>query len=172
MRNKLFLLVITSLAIALSFSLALGSKQRSSTIQVMDRVFPEFTEYDLLLGDQTITRSDITKSKYQLINIWASWCGICKTEHPFLNQLKIEGIPIYGINYRDNKLSAIKVLENDGNPYLKIINDHTGDLSIDLGVIGTPETYLVDQEGQIIKKVLGVLEQKTWNDELANYFEN
>ncbi|MGF1712045.1 redoxin family protein, partial [Vibrio kagoshimensis] len=111
MRNKLFLLVITSLAIALSFSLALGSKQRSSTIQVMDRVFPEFTEYDLLLGDQTITRSDITKSKYQLINIWASWCGICKTEHPFLNQLKIEGIPIYGINYRDNKLSAIKVLE-------------------------------------------------------------
>ncbi|MGF1713072.1 DsbE family thiol:disulfide interchange protein, partial [Vibrio kagoshimensis] len=64
------------------------------------------------------------------------------------------------------------VLENDGNPYLKIINDHTGDLSIDLGVIGTPETYLVDQEGKIIKKILGVLDQKTWNDELANYFEN
>lgn len=170
MRSKLFLLVIVSVAVALSFSLALGGKQRSSAIQVMNKVFPEFTEYDLHSEDQTITRSDITKDEYQLINVWASWCGICKTEHPFLNQLKNEGIPIYGINYRDNKLSAIKVLENYGNPYLKIVNDHKGDLSINLGVIGTPETYLMDQEGQIIKKVMGVLDQKTWDDELASYF--
>ncbi|NOH99221.1 redoxin family protein, partial [Vibrio sp. 99-70-13A1] len=99
MRSKLFLLVIVSVAVALSFSLALGGKQRSSAIQVMNKVFPEFTEYDLHSEDQTITRSDITKDEYQLINVWASWCGICKTEHPFLNQLKNEGIPIYGINY-------------------------------------------------------------------------
>ena len=172
MRNKLFLLVIVCVVIAISFSLALGSKQRASAIQVMDRTFPEFTEYDLQSNDQTITRSDVTKNEYQLINVWASWCGICKTEHPFLNQLKSEGIPIYGINYRDNKSSAIKVLENDGNPYIKIVNDHDGDLSINLGVIGTPETYLVDQKGQIIKKVMGALDQKTWNDELASYFDN
>ncbi|MFA0464895.1 DsbE family thiol:disulfide interchange protein, partial [Vibrio sp. 10N.261.45.F1] len=113
----------------------------------------------------------ITQHPYQLVNVWASWCGICKTEHAFLLELQKEGIPIVGLNYRDNPGAALNVLSNDGNPYATVISDPQGKLALELGVIGTPETYLVDAEGQIVKKLLGVINESVWRKELAHYFK-
>ncbi|MCF7506286.1 MULTISPECIES: DsbE family thiol:disulfide interchange protein [Vibrio] len=175
-RNKLITLFSIALALVVAFSFALDSKQQSTTVSKQKRAFPEFISSELV-GDerdsrdtQELTLADITQHPYQLVNVWASWCGICKTEHAFLLKLQNKGIPIVGLNYRDNPAAAINVLSNDGNPYSKVISDPQGELALELGVIGTPETYLVDADGQIIKKLLGVLNESVWQDELARYF--
>ncbi|WP_373947988.1 DsbE family thiol:disulfide interchange protein [Vibrio pomeroyi] len=175
-RNKLITLIVLALIVVLAFLFALDNKQQTTTVSTQQRSFPEFSSTALASsegtkGQQELTRTDITEHPYQLVNVWASWCGICKTEHAFLLKLHNKGIPIVGLNYRDNSAAAINVLSSDGNPYSKVISDPQGKLALELGVIGTPETYLVDADGQIIKKLLGVINESVWQKELAMYFE-
>ncbi len=174
--NKLITLIVLALIVVLAFLFALDNKQQTTTVSIQQRVFPEFTSTALANSEgireqQELTRTDITQHPYQLVNVWASWCGICKTEHAFLLKLHDKGIPIVGLNYRDNSAAAINVLSSDGNPYSKVISDPQGKLALELGVIGTPETYLVDADGQIIKKLLGVINESVWQNELAMYFD-
>lgn len=175
-RNKLITLIALALMVVLGFAFALNNKQQSTTVSEQQRAFPEFVSAALInsegvSGKQEITLTDITQHPYQLVNVWASWCGICKMEHAFLLKLHDKGIPIVGLNYRDSSRAAINVLSNDGNPYSAIISDPQGKLALELGVIGTPETYLVDADGRIIKKLLGVINESVWLDELAMYFD-
>jgi cytochrome c biogenesis protein CcmG/thiol:disulfide interchange protein DsbE len=103
-----------------------------------------FTSEDLL-GDQ----------KIKFINIWASWCIPCKAEHDVLKIIaKIDNVEVYGINYKDNHNEALDFLEKLGNPYKKIGIDDTGRASIEWGVFGVPETYIV-YGGKIIYKHVG-----------------
>ncbi|MFL7038130.1 DsbE family thiol:disulfide interchange protein [Vibrio lentus] len=186
-RNKLIALFSVAVALVVAFSYALDSKQQTTSVSEQKRAFPEFTAAKLvtdelfdsealsseILSYETakLTLADVTQHPYQLVNVWASWCGICKTEHAFLLKLHDKGIPIVGLNYRDNPGAALNVLSNDGNPYSTVISDPQGKLALELGVIGTPETYLVDDEGQIIKKLLGVINESVWQEELAMYFD-
>ncbi|MEZ8059633.1 DsbE family thiol:disulfide interchange protein [Vibrio splendidus] len=175
-RNKLITLIILALMVVLGFAFALNNKQQSTIVSEQKRAFPEFISTALansegISSQQEITLADVTQHPYQLVNVWASWCGICKTEHAFLLELQKEGIPIVGLNYRDNPGAALNVLSNDGNPYSTVISDPQGKLALELGVIGTPETYLVDAEGQIVKKLLGVINESVWRKELAMYFD-
>ncbi|MFS1476714.1 DsbE family thiol:disulfide interchange protein [Vibrio lentus] len=186
-RNKLIALFSVAVALVVAFSYALDSKQQTTSVSEQKRAFPEFTAAKLvtnesfdsealsseILSSETakLTLADITQHPYQLVNVWASWCGICKTEHAFLLELQKKGIPIVGLNYRDNSGAAINVLSSDGNPYSTVISDPQGKLALELGVIGTPETYLVDAEGQIVKKLLGVINESVWRKELAHYFK-
>ncbi|NOJ05605.1 DsbE family thiol:disulfide interchange protein [Vibrio splendidus] len=175
-RNKLITLIILALMVVLGFAFALNNKQQSTIVSEQKRAFPEFISTALansegISSKQEITLADVTQHPYQLVNVWASWCGICKTEHAFLLELQKEGIPIVGLNYRDNPSAALNVLSNDGNPYSTVISDPQGKLALELGVIGTPETYLVDAEGQIVKKLLGVINESVWRKELAMYFD-
>ncbi|MEZ8437922.1 DsbE family thiol:disulfide interchange protein [Vibrio splendidus] len=174
-RNKLITLIILALMVVLGFAFALNNKQQSTIVSEQKRAFPEFISTALansegISSKQEITLADVTQHPYQLVNVWASWCGICKTEHAFLLKLHDKGIPIVGLNYRDNSGAAINVLSSDGNPYSTVISDPQGKLALELGVIGTPETYLVDADGQIIKKLLGVINESVWQEELAMYF--
>ncbi|MDN2668511.1 thiol:disulfide interchange protein [Vibrio lentus] len=186
-RNKLIALFSVAVALVVAFSYALDSKQQTTSVSEQKRAFPEFTAAKLVTDESfdsealsseilsyetaKLTLADITQHPYQLVNVWASWCGICKTEHAFLLELQKEGIPIVGLNYRDNPGAALNVLSNDGNPYSTVISDPQGKLALELGVIGTPETYLVDAEGQIVKKLLGVINESVWRKELAHYFK-
>ncbi|WGS62068.1 DsbE family thiol:disulfide interchange protein [Vibrio lentus] len=186
-RNKLIALFSVAVALVVAFSYALDSKQQTTSVSEQKRAFPEFTAAKLVTDESfdsealspeifssetaKLTLADITQHPYQLVNVWASWCGICKTEHAFLLELRKEGIPIVGLNYRDNPGAALNVLSNDGNPYSTVISDPQGKLALELGVIGTPETYLVDAEGQIVKKLLGVINESVWRKELAHYFK-
>ncbi|MEZ8377434.1 DsbE family thiol:disulfide interchange protein [Vibrio splendidus] len=175
-RNKLITLIILALMVVLGFAFALNNKQQSTIVSEQKRAFPEFISTGLansegISSKQEITLADVTQHPYQLVNVWASWCGICKTEHAFLLKLHDKGIPIVGLNYRDNSGAAINVLSSDGNPYSTVISDPQGKLALELGVIGTPETYLVDADGQIIKKLLGVINESVWQEELAIYFD-
>lgn len=186
-RNKLIALFSVAVALVVAFSYALDSKQQTTSVSEQKRAFPEFTAAKLVTDESfdsevlsseilsyetaKLTLADITEHPYQLVNVWASWCGICKTEHAFLLELQKKGIPIVGLNYRDNPGAALNVLSNDGNPYATVISDPQGKLALELGAIGTPETYLVDAEGQIVKKLLGVINESVWRKELAHYFK-
>ncbi|MCP0914671.1 MULTISPECIES: DsbE family thiol:disulfide interchange protein [Legionella] len=105
------------------------------------------------------------QGKVALLNVWASWCAACADEQVFLLQLAHEGIPIYGLNYKDNKEHAAQWLTEWGNPYKQIGNDTTGKVGMDLGVYGTPETFLIDKKGIIRYRYAGILDAEIWQRE-------
>ncbi|PWC32237.1 DsbE family thiol:disulfide interchange protein [Azospirillum sp. TSO35-2] len=93
-----------------------------------------------------------------LVNVFASWCIPCKAEHPVITRLSREqGVPVYGINYKDKPEDALTWLSRNGNPYAAIGADQDGRVSIDWGVYGVPESYLIDRQGRIRFKHVGPL---------------
>ncbi|MEO3471252.1 DsbE family thiol:disulfide interchange protein [Roseomonas sp. CAU 1739] len=84
-----------------------------------------------------------------LVNFWASWCVPCIVEHPQLMRLKREGIPVFGVNYKDKPADAAAFLTRHGNPFSRLGVDEPGRVAIDWGVYGVPETYLIDRQGII-----------------------
>ena len=95
-----------------------------------------------------------------LLNVWASWCGGCKDEHPVLMQLAKAGeVPIYGMDYKDQRDDALTWLRRWGNPYPVIAVDQSGRVGIDYGVYGVPETYVIDKAGVIRFKQIGPVDQ-------------
>jgi cytochrome c biogenesis protein CcmG/thiol:disulfide interchange protein DsbE len=99
-----------------------------------------------------------------LFNVWATWCVSCRVEHPYLHMLAEQGVPIIGLNYKDDDTDALRWLEELGNPYRVNIVDAQGTLGLDLGVYGAPETYLVDAGGVIRYRHVGVVDERVWQD--------
>jgi cytochrome c biogenesis protein CcmG, thiol:disulfide interchange protein DsbE len=95
------------------------------------------------------------KGKVSLVNVWASWCPPCRIEHPILMTLAKEGVTIYGINYKDKPEEARRFLRELGDPFVKIGADLNGRASIDWGVYGYPETFIVDASGHIRYRHVG-----------------
>lgn len=97
-----------------------------------------------------------------LLNVWASWCGGCKEEHPLLMQMAEAGeVPIYGMDYKDRQGEALTWLRQQGNPYVLTAVDESGRVGIDYGVYGVPETYVIDKRGVIRYKQIGPLDRET-----------
>lgn len=159
-RLKLFvpLALFAVLALFLFRGLALDPKAMPSAL--IDRRLPEFS-LAALGGDQLLSRADVT-GEVALLNVWATWCISCRVEHPYLHQLSERGIPIYGINYKDDDTDALRWLDELGNPYVANIADREGTLGLDLGVYGAPETYLVDAAGIIRYRHVGVVDERVW----------
>jgi cytochrome c biogenesis protein CcmG/thiol:disulfide interchange protein DsbE len=98
-----------------------------------------------------------------LVNVWATWCVGCRQEHEYLLKLAGEGtIPIYGLNWRDNREDALKWLDQLGNPYIETGYDGDGRVGIDWGVYGAPETFLIGADGRVLYKHLGPLSACIW----------
>lgn len=103
-------------------------------------------------------------NEFYLINIWSSWCGPCREEHPILMNLKNQkNINIIGLNYKDNKANAEIFLRELGNPYYEILEDNNGSKSIELGAYGVPESFLIHQN-KIIRKYIGPLNQNLFTE--------
>lgn len=117
-----------------------------------------------LQNDKQFT-SNLMQGKFSLLNVWASWCDVCAQEQIFLLQLAQQGIVIYGLNYKDNSEKAKTWLAEWGNPYKMVGLDENGKVAIDLGVYRTPETFLIDKNGIIRYRHLGVLDAEIWHDE-------
>ena len=111
------------------------------------------------------TSEDIQKSRYTLINFWASWCAPCRIEHPYLMQLsKEKNLKILGVNFKDKKINASKFLNELGNPYYYMAKDTTGKQSVNFGIYGIPESILIDNETIVLKKFVGPLNEQNFND--------
>ena len=125
--DALPLVVFASLIIVL-FSF-LSDKDDQLETALIDSSFPDFKLGSLSDESRVLTKQDIIKLP-ALINVWATWCIACRVEHPFLMKLKEESrLTIYGLNYKDNKLKALDLLERDGDPFEFSIYDFEGRLA-------------------------------------------
>ena len=116
-------------------------------------------------GVQEVDES-IFKGQVSLLNVWATWCVTCRVEHEFLNQLKREGVAIYGVNYKDDSAAAQQWLRDLHNPYVLSVMDVDGRLGLNLGVFGAPETYVIDKQGIIRYKHIGDVNAQVWQQTL------
>lgn len=162
MQKKLLFFIPLFLLLSLCLLLMAGLNQDPKKIAsaLIDKPVPEFYQANLLAPSQTLSPKDFPKRPF-LLNVWGSWCGYCKEEHPLLMEIA-ETIPIIGIDYRDNPKNGIEMLKRMGNPFILTINDSHGELALKLGVDGAPETYLVDEHGVIRYRHSGLLERETW----------
>lgn len=102
--------------------------------------------------------TDLASGEVTIVNVWASWCGPCRLEHPVLVALtQSNGIPVFGINYKDNPENARRFLGQLGSPYRAVGLDPDGRASIDWGLYGVPETFIVTGDGKIAYKHVGPL---------------
>ncbi len=96
------------------------------------------------------------KGKVSLVNVWASWCVPCHDEAPLLVELaKDKRMQLVGINYKDAPDNARRFLGRYGNPFGRVGTDANGRASIEWGVYGVPETFIVGREGTIVYKLVG-----------------
>tara|TARA_B100000795_G_C22634602_1_gene373986 strand:+ start:217 stop:738 length:522 start_codon:yes stop_codon:yes gene_type:complete len=110
-----------------------------------------------------ITEKYLKKNDFTLINFWASWCGPCRLEHPFLLKLKNEkNLKLIGVNFKDKKNSAINFLNDYGDPYHELAKDEFGKYSINFGIYGIPESILVNKDLVIIKKFIGPISENDY----------
>lgn len=127
---------------------------------------PDFMLSQVADAGQQMSRRDLL-GKVTLLNVWASWCVACRHEHPLLVDLANSGqVAIYGLNYKDRREDAVRWLAQFGNPYEVSAFDVEGDVGLDYGVYGVPETYIIDREGIIRHKVIGPLTVETLNEEV------
>lgn len=137
---------------------------------LIGKPLPSFSLPSVEDPQQVLTAEDI-KGKPALVNVWATWCVACKVEHPVLNKLAEQGVVIHGVNYKDDNEAAQKWLLDFHDPYLTNIRDEQGSLGLDLGVYGAPETFLVDKQGVIRHKYVGVIDERVWREQLAPLYQ-
>ena len=127
-------------------------------------------------GLAAFSRADLAREKLggrvALVNVFASWCAPCQQEHPYLMDLaKDPRLVLFGINQKDRPENARRFLNRLGNPYAGVGADSDGRVSIDWGVYGVPETFLVAGEGTIVFKHVGPLTPESIRDRLMPALE-
>jgi cytochrome c biogenesis protein CcmG/thiol:disulfide interchange protein DsbE len=153
---KRYLLPLLVFVVLLGF-LAVGLKLDPKLVPspLIDKPAPAFKLPRLDEPGQQIALQDM-KGKVWLLNVWASWCVACRVEHPLLVELAGTGaVPIYGLNYKDQRDDALSWLAKHGNPYVASLSDSEGLVGIDFGVYGVPETFVIDKQGTIRLKHIG-----------------
>ncbi|MBF0267790.1 MAG: DsbE family thiol:disulfide interchange protein [Alphaproteobacteria bacterium] len=118
-------------------------------------------------GD-TGLKTEHLKGQVSLVNIFGSWCVACVAEHPYLMKIKAEGVvPIMGIDWRDDPAAGMAWLQKHGDPYLRVGADPApGHASVDFGVTGAPESFIVDKDGRIRYKHVGIIDDRVWKQTL------
>jgi cytochrome c biogenesis protein CcmG, thiol:disulfide interchange protein DsbE len=173
-RLAFFLPVAIFLALAALFFFRLGSGDPSRIPSALIGQPAPPTDLAPLEGVQRDGRavpglSNATfRGAVTLVNVWASWCVPCHDEVPLLEQLsKDKRIQLVGINYKDAPDNARRFLNRYGNPFAATGRDDNGRASIDWGVYGVPETFLVGRDGRIAYKLVGPIDA----DNLARVLE-
>ena len=114
-----------------------------------------------------LATADFRNGKVTVLNVWASWCGPCRDEHPQLMKLaERDDINLVGVNYKDQRENAVRFLNSLGNPFSRVGTDKNGRTAVDYGVYGVPETFVISPAGQITYKFTGPLTPQALQDEL------
>ncbi len=132
---------------------------------------PEFTLPRLKDPQATLSTADM-RGGVALFNVWATWCVGCRQEHGFLVDVaRSSGIPVYGLNWKDDRAEALRWLQDLGDPYVASGFDEVGQVAIDWGVYGAPETFLLDADGTVLYKHIAPLTREVWNSEFVPRIE-
>ena len=165
--NK-FLLLPLVLFIALVGFLLIGLHRDPHEVPspLINKPAPDFKLSHLKEPGKTFSPQEM-RGKVWVLNFWGTWCVACREEHPLLIQYSKTGaVPIIGIDYKDERATALQLLEDEGNPYTVTASDPEGRLSIDYGVYGAPETFLIDRNGVIRYKQIGPITEEAWQKEI------
>ena len=131
----------------------------------LNKPAPEFELPRLKDPGLTVGSADYA-GQMVLVNVWATWCAGCRQEHDYLLKLASENdIPIYGLNWRDQRSKALSWLSQLGDPYIASGFDEDGRVGIDWGVYGAPETFLISADGIVLYKHLSPLTEAVWQRE-------
>ena len=168
-RIQLFIPLAIFIALAALLYFGLWRNPQELPSALIGKPLPEFSLPSIDDPARLLVKKDVVGKPF-ILNVWASWCPSCKEEHAFLVKLASAGIPIVGVNYKDAAEDAKAVLADLKNPYQFNIVDHDGSLGIDLGVYGAPESFVIDAQGIIRYKLVGVIDEKTWQSQIAHYF--
>jgi cytochrome c biogenesis protein CcmG/thiol:disulfide interchange protein DsbE len=107
------------------------------------------------------------RGKVWLLNVWATWCVVCREEHPMLLEIERSGaVPIFGLDTKDKREDALAWLRELGDPYVLSVSDLDGRVGIDYGVYGAPETFLIDKTGVIRFKHIGPITPDVWQKQI------
>lgn len=151
------LLLFALLAAVLTLTLRRGGDASELPSPLINQPVPAFSLSNLA-ADQPKVSPQQFKGRVWLLNVWASWCASCRDEHATLLSLAARSqVPIVGLNYQDKPEPAQAWLAQHGNPFAQVAQDTDGRAGIDLGVIGVPETFVIDSKGRIRHKVTGPL---------------
>ena len=143
------------------FLWSLWHPSRGPSTALLGRPLPEFALPPITGRAEGFSTADV-KGRVVLINVFASWCVPCRAEHPVISKLAASGVvPVYGINYKDKAPDALAWLAELGDPFTRIGADTDGRVSIDFGVFGVPETFVVAADGTIADRVVGPLTEAT-----------
>ncbi len=162
------LIIFIGLVVMLFFRL--GQPTQVEVKTATNRAVPSFSLPNLAFtsdtnAQKTLSNADLPTSPY-LLNVWGSWCPTCLVEHPFLMELSKQGVDIVGVNYKDEAKYANEYLQEHGNPFSLTVVDEDGDLALDLGLTGAPETFVVDGKGIIRQHIVGEVHQENWKNRI------
>ena len=162
-----FLIPLVVFAVMVVFlGVGLNLNPREVPSPLIDKPAPPFVLPQLHEPDKTISQKEML-GKVWMLNVFASWCVACREEHPNLMELARSGaVPIYGLNYNDERADGIAWLARFGNPYKVSAYDRDGRIGIDYGVYGVPETYVIDKAGVIRYKRIGIVTPEIVRDKI------
>jgi cytochrome c biogenesis protein CcmG/thiol:disulfide interchange protein DsbE len=152
------LIFFQSLALIFLLRLESGTDSEAIPSALVGRPAPAFDLPALAgAGVPGLKRADLD-GEVTVVNVFASWCGPCRIEHPVLSALaRDDRFRVVGIDYKDQPANALRFLTELGNPYAAIGVDQRGRTGIDWGVYGVPETFVVDRGGIVRVKFIGPL---------------
>ncbi len=157
-------LVFVVIAVVLAVGLGRQSNEHARDLPsaLVDKPLPTFNLPPVEGYETGLSDGDIKAAGVSLLNVFASWCGPCRVEHPvWMDYAKQpDAVPIFGLNYKDQPENASSWLKKLGDPYRKIGADLNGRVGIDFGVYGVPETFVFDKSGRIVFKHVGVMTRK------------
>ena len=146
------------------FAIGLKLDPREVPSPLIDKQAPAFEVVQLHEPDKLIGTEQL-RGQVWLLNVWASWCVACRSEHPHLVELARQNlVPIYGLNYKDERDDAPRWLQQFGDPYMLSAHDHDGRVGLNYGVYVVPETCLIDKEGVIRYKHIGPVDPDVINN--------
>ena len=143
-----------------------------TTDHIVNKKMPNLISTELFTGEETNLSELVAKEKFTILNIWASWCAPCRSEHKHLITLSSNNnSKIVGLNYKDKIENAKSFISELGNPYAAIGSDQSGKTAIEWGVYGIPETFLLDKENKILLRIAGPITESIYENQLKEYLE-
>ena len=172
MKKLVFVPLVLFVVLVVFLLIGLRRDPREVPSPLINKAAPAFQLPQLQDPTKTFSAQDM-RGKVWLVNFWGTWCIACREEHPWLVEYaKSNAVPIVGVDYKyssdtsDERAAAVRWLAELGNPYSMTVYDADGRTSIDFGVYGAPETFLIDKQGVIRFKQIGPLTPEVWQNKV------